>query len=86
MNILNKTLPMVVVAEGRVCVTFPTGVQLSFPVVGNERLRCGTEEQLGKVEVDEEGLRWPELDEDLSFEGLVKGDYGQRVRHLDVAR
>ena len=23
------------------------------------------------------GLHWPELDEDLSFRGLLEGDYGQ---------
>ncbi len=25
------------------------------------------------------GLHWPTLDEDLSFQGLLKGDYGQYV-------
>ena len=39
-----------------------------------------TPEQLVHVEVDEEGLHWPEIDEDLSFAGLLRGDWGQHVR------
>ena len=26
------------------------------------------------------GIHWPDLDEDLSFRGLLQGDYGQRGR------
>jgi hypothetical protein len=29
------------------------------------------------VEVSPFGLHWPDLDEDLSFEGLLRGDFGQ---------
>jgi len=39
-----------------------------------------TLDQLNNVEVDEDGLHWPDIDEDLSFAGLLRGDHGQYVR------
>ena len=82
MNSSNETLPTATYAGGRVSVSFANGVLLSFPTVGNCRLEAGTEEQLANIEVDEDGLHWPEIDEDLSFEGLLKGDYGQYVHAM----
>jgi hypothetical protein len=35
----------------------------------------GTEAQLKNIEVSPFGLHWPELDEDLSFKGLLKGAF-----------
>jgi hypothetical protein len=29
------------------------------------------------MEISPYGIHWPELDEDLSFQGLLRGDYGQ---------
>jgi len=54
------------------------GSELRFPVGENPRLSCGTEAQLNHVEISPFGLHWPDLDEDLSFEGLKRGDFGQR--------
>ena len=31
------------------------------------------------MEVSPFGIHWPDLDEDLSFAGLSRGDYGQYV-------
>jgi len=54
-----------------------SGVEIRFPVSGNPRLSRGTAEQLSNIEVSPFGLHWPDLDEDLSFRGLLEGDYGQ---------
>lgn len=54
-----------------------TGVEIKFPVENNPRLRLGTPEQLNNIEISPFGLHWPDLDEDLSFEGLAKGNFGQ---------
>jgi hypothetical protein len=54
-----------------------SGVVLSFPIKENPRLAAGSADQLKNVEVSPYGLHWPELDEDLSFEGLLRGDFGQ---------
>jgi hypothetical protein len=32
---------------------------------------------LNHIEISPFGLHWPELDEDLSFRGLIEGNYGQ---------
>lgn len=79
MNFSND-VPTAEYREGRVYVSLPTGVRFSFPIVGNWRLEEASLEQLENMEVDEDGIRWPDVDEDLSFEGLLRGDYGQFVR------
>ena len=61
-------------------VVLPNGGSLAFPIEGNWRLEGATPEQLNNVEVDEEGLHWPDIDEDLSFAGLMLGDHGQYVK------
>ena len=53
---------------------------LSFPIVGNWRLENASLDQLNNVEIDDEGLHWPDIDEDLSFAGLLRGDHGQFVK------
>ena len=51
-------------------------VELKFPVSQNVPLSKGTEAQLRNIEVSPFGLHWPELDEDLSFDGLMRGNLG----------
>ena len=67
-------------AEGYIFVSMETGVENKFPVEKNPRLRVGTPTQLNHIEISPLGLHWPELDEDLSFEGLATGDFGQFSR------
>lgn len=73
-------LPASLVEKGRFHFTMPDGTSLSFPIAGNWRLENATPEQLNNVEVDEDGLHWPDIDEDLSFAGLLCGDHGQFVK------
>lgn len=56
------------------------GSKLSFPIAGNWRLENASSDQLNHVEIDDEGLHWPDIDEDLSFAGLLRGDHGQFVK------
>lgn len=67
-------------ADSRFHVLLSDGTSLSFPIAGNWRLENATPDQLNNVEVDEEGLHWPGIDEDLSFAGLLCGDHGQFVK------
>jgi len=53
------------------------GSELRFPITENPSLSCGTDAQLNNVEISPFGLHWPDLDEDLSFAGLKRGDFGQ---------
>ncbi|HLQ44228.1 MAG TPA: DUF2442 domain-containing protein [Planctomycetaceae bacterium] len=63
--------------DGHIVVIMESAVEIRFPVAGNPRLAQGTPQQLDNIEVSPFGLHWPDLDEDLSFAGLLQGDYGQ---------
>jgi len=71
------TAKSAVYRDGHIVVTLDSAVEFRFPVAGNLRLARGTPRQLDRIEVSPYGLHWPDLDEDLSFNGLLKGDYGQ---------
>ncbi len=66
--------------DGQIIITMSSGREIRFPVAGNPRLAHGTAEQLSRMELSPYGVHWPELDEDLSFEGLLRGDYGQHQK------
>lgn len=78
MNTLVDQLKLAVYQDGDIVVTMESGVEIRFPVAGNPRLAAGTPQQLNNIEASPFGLHWPDLDEDLSFAGLLQGDYGQR--------
>jgi hypothetical protein len=59
---------------GFVTVLIAGTVEIRFPIAASPRLTKGTEAQLKNIEVSPFGLHWPELDEDLSFNGLLKGE------------
>ncbi len=61
----------------QIIVTMKSGVEIRFPIAGNPRLAAGTPQQLNHIEISPFGLHWPDLDEDLSFRGIMEGDYGQ---------
>ena len=60
---------------GYVTVRIAGAVEIRFPITASPRLAKGTETQLKNIEVSPFGLHWPELDEDLSFKGLLKGEF-----------
>jgi hypothetical protein len=53
------------------------GGRIRFPVSVNRRLRVGTVAQLNRVQLSPFGVHWPDLDEDLSYEGMLRGDFGR---------
>jgi len=65
--------------HGHVVIHMESGVDIRFPVSRNVRLARGTPRQLNNIELSPYGLHWPDLDEDLSFKGLLAGDYGQHI-------
>jgi hypothetical protein len=77
MNTLNDTARSASHLQGFIVVQMASGIEIRFPVSANPRLARGTPQQLNQIEISPFGLHWPELDEDLSFRGLIEGDYGQ---------
>jgi hypothetical protein len=77
MSILTDRARSAVFRDGEIIVAMESGTEIRFPVAKNPRLAPGTAEQLGRIEISPYGLHWPDLDEDLSFRGLARGDYGQ---------
>ena len=63
--------------NGLIVVRMESGAEIRFPVAESLRLARGTPRQLNHIEISPFGLHWPDLDEDLSFRGLLEGDYGQ---------
>ena len=80
MNTSINVAPDVSFADSRFYVRLPNNVSLSFPISGTWRLEQASRDQLLHIEVDEDGIHWPDIDEDLSFAGLLRGDWGQHVK------
>ena len=64
--------------EGKILVLLKSGLEVAFPIAGNPRLEGKPEEALDRIELSPFGLHWPDLDEDLSLRGILKGEFGQR--------
>ncbi len=65
--------------EGRmVCLRLADGREIRFPADKNRRLAKASLDQLAKIELicDGPGLHWPDLDEDLSVQGILEGRLG----------
>ncbi len=77
MRILTDSARSAVFRDGEIIIVMESGAEIRFPSTANPRLARGTTEQLSNIELSPYGIHWPELDEDLSFQGLLRGDYGQ---------
>lgn len=63
------------VTEDELIVALVDGRTISVPLVWFPRLLHATPEQRANVELlgDGEGMHWPDVDEDLSVAGLLRG-------------
>ncbi len=77
MSVLTDRPRSAVFQNGEIVIAMESGNEIRFPVTRNPRLAHGTPEQLNHIELSPYGIHWPDLDEDLSFRGLLRGDYGQ---------
>ena len=62
-------------SEDSLHVVLADGREVSAPLEWFPRLRKGTKKQRGKWQLigDGIGIHWPDVDEDLSTEGLLRG-------------
>lgn len=68
------------VAEEMLHVRLADGRIVATPLDWYPKLREATPEQLKNVELYQTGLHWPELDEDLSIAGMLRGVRPPHVR------
>jgi Protein of unknown function (DUF2442) len=80
MSIFTDSARSAVFRDGQIIIVMKSGTGIRFPVAENPRLARGTPEQLSRIELSPFGIHWPDLDEDLSFQGLLRGDYGQHQK------
>jgi hypothetical protein len=80
MNTLTDTAVAAAHLNGQIVIRMESGAEIRFPVAANLRLARGTHQQLNRIETSPFGLHWPDLDEDLSFRGLLEGNYGQKAK------
>jgi len=62
-------------SQDELAVLLADGRRISVPLAGFPRLLHANHEQRSNYETlgDGQGLHWPDIDEDLSVEGLLKG-------------
>jgi hypothetical protein len=77
MNAFTDTASSAVHKNGWIVIGLESGAEIRFPVAENARLAGGAPPQLNHIEISPFGLHWPDLDEDLSFRGLLEGNHGQ---------
>jgi hypothetical protein len=77
MNTLEDRAKKVYYSDPYIVIKMESGVEVRFPAQDNPRLAKGYADQLNNVEISPFGLHWLDLDEDLSLEGLLRGDFGQ---------
>ena len=85
MNSLTETARSAACVDGWIVIRTKGGAEIRFPVKENPRLAAGTNEQLNNIEISPFGLHWPDLDEDLSFQGLAEGNHGQFQKKIKAA-
>jgi hypothetical protein len=78
MNVLDDIARSANYQDGYIIILMDSDVEIRFPVSKNPRLEKGTEKELKNIRISPYGLHWPDLDEDLSFRGLLNGNYGQK--------
>lgn len=80
MSTLTDTAVKATYQAGQIVVRMKSGAEIRFAVADNPRLASGSPQQLSHIEISPFGLHWPDLDEDLSFRGLMEGDHGQHQK------
>jgi hypothetical protein len=65
--------------SGWICIRLQDEREIRFPAAKNRRLRNASAAQLSNVELicDGTGIRWSDLDEDLTVSGILEGRFGQ---------
>jgi len=72
------------ISDNLLQVTLQDGRIISTPLDWYPRLVAATSEQLANYELGIAGIYWPELDEDLSVLGMLRGNRPPRPRRTQL--
>jgi hypothetical protein len=79
-NIVEPRLLKVRITEDKIIGYLADGRTISVPLVWSWRLTEATPEQRQNFEIlgDDQGIHWPDIDEDISVEGMLYGTPARR--------
>jgi hypothetical protein len=60
-------------------VTLADGRKIATPLEWYPRLQCATASQRANYEIMPMGIHWPQIDEDLSIAGMLKGQRAKQA-------
>ena len=82
-EVIEPRLTQVKVTEDEIIAYLVDGRTVSVPLVWSWRLSEATPEQRGHFEIigDGLGIHWPDIDEDLSVDGMLYGTPARRPGH-----
>ncbi len=67
---MKRYISKVWIEDGKICAETKDGLVASYSVGQWPRLSAVTAEQLNDFHLSYTGIHWPQIDEDLSFEGM----------------
>ncbi|MFA5355096.1 MAG: DUF2442 domain-containing protein [Thermodesulfovibrionales bacterium] len=81
-NIIEPRLVSVRVSEDEITAILADGRTISVPLAWSWRLSDATPEQRQHFEVigDGQGIHWPDVDEDISVDGMLHGSPARRLK------
>ncbi len=62
--------------KSELVVTLTDGRKIATPLEWYPRLKAASAKQRANFEIMPMGIHWPDLDEDLSIAGMLKGQHG----------
>ena len=79
-NVFDARLLAVRVTEDEIIANLVDGRTISVPLVWSWRLSDATPDQRNNYEIigDGQGVHWPDIDEDISVEGMLSGHPAHR--------
>ena len=81
-KIVDPRVMTIEITDDEIIAHLVDGRTISVPLVWSWRLADATREQRQRWEIlgDGEGVRWPDIDEDISVEGMLHGAPAYRPR------
>ena len=81
-NVIEPRLLDVQITEDEIIAHLVDGRTISVPLAWSWRLSEATPDQRERFEIigDGQGVRWPEIDEDISVEGMLCGSPARRPK------